>query len=212
MIAIGCASRRKPVKNRVICSCTMVWRVMVLRKLSNCGLGRQLAVEQQVADLEEVRLLGQLLDRIAAIEQHALVAVDVGDARRAVGGRGEARIVGEAAGVAVELADVDDVGADGARSHRQMRSAGCCQALSVAALAGIRGILGVHGARPSHQRSCADRAAVPKARICRSATGARRSPDYYTFCTAARLCARVMASLATRGRSLRARLSQFMRA
>ena len=41
--------------------------------------GRQLAVEQQVADLEEVAVLGQLLDRIAAIEQDALVAVDVGD-------------------------------------------------------------------------------------------------------------------------------------
>ena len=42
-------------------------------------LGRQFAVEQQVADLEEVAVLGQLLDRIAAIEQHAFVAVDVGD-------------------------------------------------------------------------------------------------------------------------------------
>ena len=38
MIAIGCASRRKPVKKRVICSCTMVWRVMVLRKFSNSVL------------------------------------------------------------------------------------------------------------------------------------------------------------------------------
>ena len=27
MTAIGCASRRKPVKNRFIWSCTMVWRV-----------------------------------------------------------------------------------------------------------------------------------------------------------------------------------------
>ena len=43
--------------------------------------GRQLAVEQQVAGLEEVAVLGELLDRIAAIEQHALVAVDIGDLR-----------------------------------------------------------------------------------------------------------------------------------
>ena len=84
-------------------------------------LVRQLAVEQQVAHLDEVGVLRQLLDRVAAVEQHALVAVDVGDLGRAVGGRGEARIVGEAAGVAVEPADVDDVGPDGARSHRQMR-------------------------------------------------------------------------------------------
>ena len=41
--------------------------------------GRQLAVEQQVAGLEEVAVLGQLLDRIAAIEQDAFVAVDIGD-------------------------------------------------------------------------------------------------------------------------------------
>ena len=42
-------------------------------------LVRQLAVEQQVADLQEARMRGQLVDRIAAIEQHALVAVDEGD-------------------------------------------------------------------------------------------------------------------------------------
>ena len=76
--------------------------------------GRQLAVEQQIADLEEVAVLGELLDRIAAIEQHALVAVDIGDLRLAARRRGEAGIVGEHPGLAVELGDVDDVGADGA--------------------------------------------------------------------------------------------------
>ena len=25
MTAMGCASRRKPVKNRIICSCSIVW-------------------------------------------------------------------------------------------------------------------------------------------------------------------------------------------
>ena len=47
---------------------------------------RQLAVDQQVADLDERRLLGQLLDRVAAVAQDARVAVDVGD--RALGRRG----------------------------------------------------------------------------------------------------------------------------
>ena len=42
-------------------------------------LVRQLAVQQQVADLQEVGFLGQLLNGIAAIQQDALVAVDVGD-------------------------------------------------------------------------------------------------------------------------------------
>ncbi len=73
---------------------------------------RQFAVEQQVAGLEEVAVLGELLDRIAAIEQDALVAVDIGDLGLAARGRGEAGIVGEDAGLAVELADVDDGRAD----------------------------------------------------------------------------------------------------
>ncbi len=58
-------------------------------------LGRQLALHQQVADLHEVALLGQLGDVVAAVEQDALVAVDVGDLGAARAGRGEARIVGE---------------------------------------------------------------------------------------------------------------------
>ena len=40
---------------------------------------RQLAVEQQIGGLEEIALLGELVDRIAAIEEDALVAVDEGD-------------------------------------------------------------------------------------------------------------------------------------
>ena len=58
-------------------------------------LGRQFAVEQQVAGLEEVAVLGELLDRVAAIEQDALVAVDIGDLGLAASRRGEARVVGE---------------------------------------------------------------------------------------------------------------------
>ena len=81
------------------------------------GLGRQFAVEQQVADFEEVAVLGQLVDRIAAMQQHALVAIDKGDLRLAARGRGEARIVGEGAGFLVERADVDDLWADRATSH-----------------------------------------------------------------------------------------------
>jgi hypothetical protein len=77
------------------------------------GRGRQLAVEQQVAGLEEVAVLGELVDRIAAIEQHALVAVDEGDLRLAARRRGEAGIVGEHPGLACRAsADVDDRGAD----------------------------------------------------------------------------------------------------
>ena len=66
----------------------------------------------------KVELLGELVDRIAAVEQDALVAVDIGDRALAAGGRGEAGIVGEHAGLGVELADVDDVGADRAVEQR----------------------------------------------------------------------------------------------
>ena len=43
----------------------------------------ELTVDEQVCDLKEGRVLGQLLDRVAAVEQDPLVAVDVGDVRGA---------------------------------------------------------------------------------------------------------------------------------
>ena len=45
-------------------------------------LGGQLAVDEQVGHLEEVRLLRQLLDRVAAVLEDPLVAVDEGDRAR----------------------------------------------------------------------------------------------------------------------------------
>ena len=84
------------------------------------GRGRQFAVEQEIAGLEEVAMLGELLDRVAAIEKDALIAVDIGDLRLAGGGRGEARIVGEHAGLGIELRDVDDARPDRAGPHRQL--------------------------------------------------------------------------------------------
>ena len=84
------------------------------------GRGRQLAVEQEVAGLEKVAVLGELLDRIAAIEQDAFVAVDIGDLGFAARRRGEAGVVGEDAGVGVELGDVDHLGTDGAFVDREL--------------------------------------------------------------------------------------------
>ncbi len=68
-------------------------------------LGRQLAVDQQVGDLEEGRLLAELLDRDAAVLEDALLAVDVGDRRAAGGGVRERRVVGHQAEVV--LGDLD---------------------------------------------------------------------------------------------------------
>ena len=97
-----------------------VMRDLVL-ELRELVLVRQLAVHQQVGDFEEARVLGQLLDRVTAIHQHACVAIDVGDRRLAAGGRGEARIVGEAAGFLRQLRDVDAGLAEHGVLHRQGR-------------------------------------------------------------------------------------------
>src|ERR1700726_427544 len=70
--------------------------------------GRQLPIEQEIAGLEEIAVLGDLLDRIAAIEQHTLVAVDIGDLRFATRRRGETRIVGEHSGLGIELVYGED--------------------------------------------------------------------------------------------------------
>ena len=80
---------------------------------------RQFAVKKQVADFEEVALFGELIDRIAAVKQHALVAVDIGDLGLAGGGRGEARIVGERAGLLVEGCDIDHIRPDRPAAYRQ---------------------------------------------------------------------------------------------
>ena len=74
---------------------------------------RALAVDQQVGHFDVARLFRQLLDRVAAIQQHALVAVDVSDGGLAAGRRGEAGIVGEEPRFLGQLRDVDAVVAKG---------------------------------------------------------------------------------------------------
>ncbi len=68
---------------------------------------RQVAVDQQVGDLEERRALGQLLDRIAAVAQDPVVAVEVRDG--AAGGRRVrvAVVEGDQPGVLEQRRDVD---------------------------------------------------------------------------------------------------------
>ena len=83
---------------------------------------RQFAVEQQIAGFQVVATGRELLDRVAAVEQFALVAIDVGDAGIAGRRRQKARVVGELAGLRVELSDVDDLRPDAALIDRQIDS------------------------------------------------------------------------------------------
>jgi hypothetical protein len=83
-------------------------------------LGRQVAVQQQVANLRKGRMLRPLLDPVAAVQQDALIAVDEGDLRFGAACCGEAGIVGEVSGIGIKLADVDDPRADCAAQNWQI--------------------------------------------------------------------------------------------
>src|SRR5213075_1689923 len=62
------------------------------------------------------------------------VAVDIGDRALATGGRGEAGIVGKLVSVAVEFANIDDIGADGAFEQRIGKIAASVVSLTVFAV------------------------------------------------------------------------------
>ena len=89
------------------------------------GLGRQLAEDQQVGDLQVGGVLAELLDRIAAVLEDALVTVDVGDLGAAGGRVGEGRVVGHHPEVVVFDLDL-------AKVHRLDRVVGDLQLVGLA--------------------------------------------------------------------------------
>ena len=76
----------------------------------------QFAVQQQVAQFQEIRLFGELFDGVSAMQENPLVAVDIGDVGIAGGGGDETGIVGEVS-LAGESAHVDHVRADARRVY-----------------------------------------------------------------------------------------------
>ena len=72
-------------------------------------LRRQRAVDEEVGHLEEVGLLRQLLDRVAAVFEDALVAVDEGHRRTARGGVDESGVVGGKAGLVLGESNLSQV-------------------------------------------------------------------------------------------------------
>jgi hypothetical protein len=93
-----------------------------LVELGKLLLVGQFAVKQQVTHFDVAAFLGQLVDRVAAIKQFALVAVDIGDRAVAGGGRGKARIVSEHACLGVEGSNVDHVRPHCPGQHREFMS------------------------------------------------------------------------------------------
>src|SRR5690606_28821237 len=68
---------------------------------------RQLAYQQQMAGFHEIAAGSKLLDRVTAIQEFTLVAVDIGDSGIAGCGRHETRVISQLAAVSVEFANVD---------------------------------------------------------------------------------------------------------
>jgi len=65
----------------------------VVTPLLELGRGRKLTVDQEVRDLQIARRFGQLLDRIAAVAEDAVLAVQLGDGALRRGGHSERRVV-----------------------------------------------------------------------------------------------------------------------
>ena len=78
-------------------------------------------------------MLGELIDGITTIEQHALPAVDEGDFQFTARGRRGTRIVSEAAGLGVKRGDVDHV-----RAERALRTGNWCRTPSMVVDASAR--------------------------------------------------------------------------
>ena len=97
-----------------------VARDATLHTLEGLAVG-QLAVDEEVGDLQEGRGLGQLLDRVAAVAQDPGRAVDVGDLRGARRRIGEARVERHHAGGAQQLGHAQAVSAIGRLGARQLK-------------------------------------------------------------------------------------------
>ena len=88
-------------------SCSIVCRRSLLRKSSSCVGGRQLAVDQQVATSTKSQFAAELLDRIAAVAEDALFAVEKRDGAGRRAGVHVAFVERDVAGLGPQLGDVD---------------------------------------------------------------------------------------------------------
>ena len=78
--------------------------------------GGEVAVVEQIGDLEERRLLCELLDRIPAVPEDAGVTIDVGDGGGACRRVQESMIEGDVTGVLEQRGDIDAALSHGRRN------------------------------------------------------------------------------------------------
>ncbi len=106
------------------------------------GLGRELAVDEEPGHLEEGQVRRDLVDRVAAVPQDPLVAVDVGDGALRRPGVHEPVVERVHPGLLLERRDVDGGRTVDARQDRELR-----RATRVRQRRGRRGLLGggTHG-------------------------------------------------------------------
>ena len=83
--------------------------------------GRQLAVNQQIARFDKIAPLGQLLDRVAAVTQNALFAVEKRNGADGRAGVHVAVVHRDQAGRGAELGDIDGRFVLGAGNDRQFQ-------------------------------------------------------------------------------------------
>src|SRR5262249_13237292 len=95
----------------------------LLREGGQLILGRQFAVDQQIAHLDERRLLGQLLDRVAAVTENPGVTVDVRDGAFRRRGVHEAGVERGVTGLREKTAQGDAVGTFGGVRDFQLQLA-----------------------------------------------------------------------------------------
>ena len=70
---------------------------------------RQVAFQEQVASVQIVAVVGQLLNGIAAVEQLTFVAINEGNVRLARGRRQEAWVISEHASLAIQFSNIDHI-------------------------------------------------------------------------------------------------------
>ena len=83
------------------------------------GRGRELAVDDEVRGLNKIAVVRQLLDRVTAVAEDAIVAVEEGDLALARAGVAVTLVVGDVAGGGTERARIDRFLAFGADNHGQ---------------------------------------------------------------------------------------------